>query len=72
MIPENIFIIQVEVIISNFFVSKTVIKGRIQMIICPADLYDIPGMAIFDPFLRVIATDGNDVPDAKYFSDSST
>ena len=41
------------------------IKGRIQMIICPADLYDIPGMTIFDPFLRVIATDGNDVPDAQ-------
>ena len=65
MIPENIFIIQIKVIIPDLFVSQTVIKGRIQMIICPADLYDIPGMTIFDPFLRVIATDGNDVPDAQ-------
>ena len=65
MIPENIFIIQVEVIISNFFVSKTVIKGHIQMITTSADLHNIPGVTVFNTLLRIIATDRNNVPDAK-------
>ena len=65
MIPENIFVIQIEVVVTDAIVTQGIVKSCIQMVLLTIDFYDIPGMAVFDPFFRIIATDYNHTPDAQ-------
>ena len=81
MVSEYAFIIQVEIVVPDLFwslpvthllpVPKSIVKRRIQMIIFSADFYDIPGMTVFDSFLRIIPAHCDHTPDseriAQYF-----
>lgn len=35
------------------------------MIVALADADDVPGVAVFDAFFRIVPTEGDDTPDAK-------
>ena len=70
VIPENLFIFQIEIIIAQFLSCKTVlpkgiVKCNIQMIKLSADFYDIPCMPILDAFLWIVSANGNHAPDPK-------
>ena len=71
VITKDIFVIQIEVVITDAIVAQGIVKGGIQVIIFSAQLYNIPGMAVFDPFFRVVAADNDHAPEsqgiAQYF-----
>ena len=66
---ENLFVIQIKVIITNIFdfvtLAKCIIKCCIQMIICTADPDNVPGMTVFDTFFRIVSTYCDHAPDAQ-------
>ena len=68
MVTEDLLVIQVEIVISDFGIfifTESVVKGSIQMVVSTVDPDDIPGMAVFDAFIRVVSADGNDAPDTQ-------
>lgn len=69
MIPENTLIVKIKVIVADILhlvaLSKGVVKSRIQMIIYAADFDDIPGVAVFNPLIRIVSADCDDAPDTK-------
>ena len=75
MVTENLLVIQIEIIIADFGIfliflmciifTESVVEGSIQMVLSTVDLDDIPGMAVFDTFVRIIAADGDDAPDTQ-------
>ena len=69
MIPENALVIKIKIIVADILhlvaLSKGVVKSRIQMIIYAADFDDIPGVAVFDPLIRIVSADCDDAPDTK-------
>lgn len=70
MIPEYRLISQIEVIVtvlSGFrrialMFSQRIVKGGIQMVILSTDPHNIPGVTVFDPFLRIVAADSDYTP----------
>ena len=59
MVTEDGFIIEIKVVISDLRTgleafSEAVVEGCIEVIISFSNLYDIPGMAVFDAFLSQI------------------
>ena len=66
MIPEYALVAEIEIIVPDLC-SRTerVVKCGIQMIILPANFYDIPRMAVFDPLLWAVSTQCDRAPDAK-------
>ena len=63
MIPEYPPVIQIEIVIpQEIFSCKGTVKGGVQMIILSFQADDVPGMAIFDPFVRGGFGDGDDTP----------
>ena len=70
MVPEDGFIVQIEIIVADFLpshtaFSQTVVKRGIQMIIHAVDADNVPGMAVFDAFFRIIAANCDHTPDPK-------
>ena len=70
MIPENLLVVQIEIIIADLLSCRTVftkriVKSCIQMIICTTNFYDIPSMTVLDPFFRIVTTDCDHAPDSK-------
>ena len=73
MIPEHCFISQIEIVVADLsgcfrialMFSQCIVKCGIQMIILPADFYNIPRMAVFDPLLWAVSAQSNHAPDAK-------
>ena len=69
MIFENLFVIQIKVIITDIFdfitLSKCIIKCCIQMIICTADPDNVPGMTVFNSFFRIIPAYCDHTPDSQ-------
>ena len=70
MIPEDVFVIQIKIIVADFLTchtafSKTVVERDIQMVINSINSDNIPGMPVFDAFFRVIAADGDHAPKSK-------
>ena len=69
MIFENLFVIQIKVIITNIFdfitLAKCIIKCCIQMIVCTADPDNVPGMTVFDSFFRIIPAYRDHTPDSQ-------
>ena len=63
MVPENLPILQVEVVIADELRSPhRIIKGGIQMVVPSAYPHNIPGMAVLNPLLRGILRDDHDAP----------
>ena len=70
MIPEDGFIIQIEIIVADLLsglaaFAETVVERSIQMVVRFSDLDDVPGMAVFDALFRVIAAERDHAPDAE-------
>ena len=70
MIPENLLVVQIEIIIADLLscrtvLTKRIVKSCIQMIICTTNFYDIPSMTVLDPFFRIVTTDCDHAPDSK-------
>ena len=70
MIPEDGFIIQIEIIVADLLpgleaFAETVVEGSVQMVVRFPDLDDVPGMAVFDALFRVIAAERDHAPDAE-------
>ena len=65
VIPEDIFVIQIEVVVTDAIVTQGIVKGDIHVIIFATQFYDIPGVAVFDPFFRIVSADGDDTPDTE-------
>ena len=65
MISENAFIIQVEIVVADFFfvISECIVKCRIQMIIISTNSHNVPSMTVFDSFLRIVTADCDHTPD---------
>lgn len=63
VIPEDIFVIQIEVVVTDAIVTQGIVKGDIHVIIFATQFYDIPGVAVFDPFFRVVAADNDHTPE---------
>lgn len=65
MISENAFIIQIEIVVADFFfvISECIVKCRIQMIILSVDSNYIPGMPVLDFLVRICLRQRNDTPD---------
>ena len=70
VIPENTFIVEVKVIITDvlylIIFAKSIIKCCIQMIVYTANSDNIPGMAVFDTFIWVVAADCDHTPDSQF------
>ena len=66
MIPEYALVAEIEIIVPDLC-SRTerVVKCGIQMIILPADFYNVPRMAVFDPLLWAVSAQSNHAPNAK-------
>ena len=70
MVTEDGFIIEIKVVISDLRTgleafSEAVVEGCIEVIISFSNLYDIPGMAVFDAFFRIIPAQGDHAPDSQ-------
>ena len=70
VIPEDGFIIQIEIIVADLLpgleaFAETVVEGSVQMVVRFPDLDDVPGMAVFDALFRVIAAERDHAPDAE-------
>ena len=68
MISENLFIVQIEIIIADLLpcravLSKRIVKGCIQMIVGLSDFYDIPSMTIFNFLFWIGLGNYDDSPD---------
>lgn len=50
VIPEDIFVIQIEVVVTDAIVTQGIVKGDIHVIIFATQFYDIPVWRYFDPF----------------------
>ena len=53
VIPEDGFIIQIDIIVADLLpclaaFAETVVEGSVQMVVRFPDLDDVPGMAVFD------------------------
>ena len=75
MVTEDAFVIQIKIIIADadrtvFVFSESIVEGGIQMIILAVDPDNIPGMAVFDPLLRIVSADGDDAPDTKSIAEN--
>ena len=66
MIPEYALVAEIEIIVPDLC-SRTerVVKCGIQMIILPADFYNVPRMAVFDPLLWAVSAQSNHAPNGK-------
>ena len=70
MIPEYRLVSQIEVIVAGLsgfrrialMFSQRIVKCGIQMVILPTDPHNIPGVTVLDPFLRIVAANGDDAP----------
>jgi hypothetical protein len=67
MVAEHRLIVEVKIIVTALGIlprpsGQTIVKCRIQMIILPADAHDIPGVAVFDAFFRIVAANRNHTP----------
>ena len=70
VIQEDGLIVQIEIIVTDFLpghaaFSKAVIERGIQMIIGAINPDNVPGMAVFDAFFRIIAANRDHAPDSK-------
>ena len=66
MVPEQPFVIQIEVIVADDAVmAQGVVEGGIQMDILAVQLQNVPGVAVFDALFRVSLGDGDDAPQAQ-------
>ena len=63
--PGRYFVIQIEVVVTDAIVTQGIVKGDIHVIIFATQFYDIPGVAVFDPFFRIVPADGDNTPYTK-------
>lgn len=78
MVTEDVFVIQIKIIVADadrtvLVFAKSIVKGGIQMVVLSVNPDNIPGVAVLDPFFRIVSADGDDAPDTKgiaeYFTD---
>ena len=75
MIPENIFVIQIEIVIADadrsvLIFAQSIVEGGIQMIVLPVDADNVPGVAVFNAFFRIVSADGDDAPESQSIAEN--
>ena len=70
MVTKDVFVIQIKIIVADadravLVFAKSIVKGGVQMVVLSVNPDNIPGVAVFDPFFRIVSADGDDAPDTK-------